>query len=89
VHGPISVDEMSFAKQIVAAGVGVGLLPIAGATLGIPRRTASPLVRLLPDYSAGGVGLHVVTPSVRFQSAAVTVLRDFLIEELVRFWKLL
>jgi DNA-binding transcriptional LysR family regulator len=87
VRGPISVDEMAFATQAVAAGMGIGLLPVAGTRLGVASRSAAALVRVLPEYSEGGAGLHVVTPSVRFQSAAVTALRDFLIEELVRVWK--
>ena len=87
VHGPVSVDEMAFAQQAVQKGMGFGLLPVAGVTLGAQRPEALPLVRLFPEYSAGGAGLHVVTPSVRFQSAAVTAFRDFLIEELVRVWK--
>jgi DNA-binding transcriptional LysR family regulator len=84
VRGPVNVDEMAFTQQAVAQGMGIGLLPMAGLKL---RESTSPLVRLLPEYSAGGAGLHVVTPSVRFQSAAVTAFRDFLIEELVRVWK--
>lgn len=89
VRGPVSVDEMAFATQAVAAGMGIGLLPVAGTRLGVVGRSAAALVRVLPEYSGGGAGLHVVTPSVRFQSAAVTALRDFLIEELVRVWKAL
>src|SRR5450432_458779 len=87
VHGPVNVDEMAFAQQAVAQGMGVGLLPMAGVKLGTLRPSATPMVRILPEYSRGGAGLHVVTPSVRFQSAAVTAFRDFLIEELVRVWK--
>ncbi|HTA88873.1 MAG TPA: LysR substrate-binding domain-containing protein [Polyangiaceae bacterium] len=87
VRGPLSVDEMAFAQQAVAQGMGIGLLPVAGATLGARRLGSPSLIRILPEYSAGGAGLHVVSPPVRFQSAAVTVFRDFLIEELVRVWK--
>jgi DNA-binding transcriptional LysR family regulator len=83
VHGPLNVDELDFALQAVTLGMGIGLLPLAGTRL---RKTGLPLVRILPEYSAGGVGLHVVSPSVRFQSAAVTAFRDFLIEELLQVW---
>jgi DNA-binding transcriptional LysR family regulator len=87
VHGPMSVDELGFAQQAVVAGMGIGLLPIAGVRLSAKCHTAPNLVRILPEYAAGAAGLHVVTPSVRFQSAAVTAFRDFLIEELLRVWK--
>jgi DNA-binding transcriptional LysR family regulator len=87
VHGPLSVDEISFAQQAVAQGMGIGLFPVVGTTFSAVRRGAPQVQRILPEYSAGGAGLHVVSPPVRFQSAAVTAFRDFLIEELVRFWK--
>src|SRR5450432_373236 len=88
VRGPVNVvDEMAFAQQAVVVGLGIGLLPLVGTRLRAPGRDALPVVRILPEYSAGGAGLHVVTPSVRFQSAAVTAFRDFLIAELVRVWK--
>ena len=87
VHGPISVDEMGFAQEAVAFGMGIGLLPVAGVRLGAERRAAPALSRILPEYSQSGAGLHVVTPSVRFQSAAVMAFRDFLIEALARVWK--
>ncbi|HEX3777373.1 MAG TPA: LysR family transcriptional regulator [Polyangiaceae bacterium] len=86
VRGPISVDEMAFAQQAVSKGMGIGLLPMAGVKLGLQRKEAPPLVRILPEYSTGGAGLYVVSPSVRFQSAAVTALREFIIEELLRVW---
>jgi DNA-binding transcriptional LysR family regulator len=87
VRGPLSVDEIGFAQQAVGQGLGIGLLPIAGATLVAAQRSAPSLVRILPEYAGGGAGLHVVSPPVRFQSAAVTAFRDFLIEELIRIWK--
>ncbi len=87
VRGPLSVDEMAFAQQAVAQGMGIGLLPVAGATLGAKRLRSPALIRILSEYSAGGAGLHVVSPPVRFQSAAVTAFRDFLIQELLRVWK--
>jgi DNA-binding transcriptional LysR family regulator len=87
VRGPLSADEMAFIQQAVAQGMGIGLLPMAGVKLSRLREYTPPLERLLPEYSKTGAGLNVVTPSVRFQSAAVTVFRDFIIEELSRFWK--
>jgi DNA-binding transcriptional LysR family regulator len=43
-------------------------------------------VRLLPEYTVGGSGLHVVSPSTRFQSASVAAFREFLIAELTALW---
>ena len=86
VRGPLNVDEMGFIVQAVSAGLGIGLLPMAGIRLGVERSGPPPL-RILPEYSGGSAGLYVVTPSVRFQPASVTALRDFLIEELGKLWR--
>src|SRR5450432_2813734 len=87
VRGPLSVDEMSFAQQAVAAGLGIGLLPTMGVKLRAPSRDYPTPVRILPEYSqGGGAGLFVVTPSLRFQPASVMAFRDFLIEELGLLW---
>jgi len=86
VRGPLNVDEMSFAIQAVSSGLGIGLLPSAGIRLGSARAEPMP-IRILPEYSGGGAGLYVVTPSLRFQPASVTALRDFLIQELGKVWK--
>jgi len=86
VRGPLSVDEMSFAQLAVAAGLGIGLLPTMAVKLRAPSRDYPTPVRILPEYSLGGAGLFVVTPSLRFQPAAVTAFRDFLIQELSLFW---
>jgi DNA-binding transcriptional LysR family regulator len=86
VHGPLSVDEMSFAQQAVAGGIGIGLLPIAGIRLVAARRMQTTLVRLLPEYSSGGADLNVVSPPTRFQAASVTAFRQFLIDELTEVW---
>ncbi len=89
VRGPLSVDEMEFAQHAVAQGMGIGLLPLAGVSLGAQRKAGPPIIRVLPEYSADAAGLHVVSPSVRFQSAAVNAFREFLIAELIRVWKAL
>jgi DNA-binding transcriptional LysR family regulator len=86
VRGPLSVDEMGFAVQAVAAGLGIGLLPNAATRITFERGRPAP-VRLLPEYSGGSGGLYVVTPSARFQPASVTALRDFLIDELSKLWQ--
>jgi DNA-binding transcriptional LysR family regulator len=86
VHGPVSVDDMSFAVQAVSAGLGIGLLPVMGVKLGTARRAMPTPVRILPEYASGGADLSVVTPSARFQPASVVAFRQFLIEELTALW---
>jgi len=86
VRGPLNADEIGLVQQAVAAGVGIGLLPVVGVRL-VATRGALPMpVRVLPEYSLGGAGLHVVSPSARFPSAAVKAFRDFLVAELTQFW---
>ncbi len=86
VHGPVSVDEMSFAQQAIAAGLGIGLLPGIGVRMAALRKAMPTPVRLLPEYESTGADLHVVSPPTRFQPASVTVFRQFLIDELTRIW---
>lgn len=85
VRGSINSDEMGFVQQAVAAGAGIGLLPRVGIRLGNKTRQAE-FVHLLPEFSQGGGDLNVVTPSVRFLPASVTVFRDFLVNELTQLW---
>ncbi|MEO6603512.1 MAG: LysR family transcriptional regulator [Polyangiaceae bacterium] len=86
VHGPISSDEMGFVQQAVAAGAGVGLLPRIAVRLAAMGSAQAGNVQLLPEYSLGGGDLSVVTPSMRFLPASVTVFRDFLVAELTQLW---
>jgi DNA-binding transcriptional LysR family regulator len=87
VHGPVSVDEMSFAQRAVAAGLGIALLPIMGVRMTSARRMVPAPVRVLPEYASAGADLNVVAPSARFQPASVTAFRQFLIDELSSLWK--
>lgn len=86
VRGPITCDEMGFVHQAVAAGVGIGLVPRIAVRLAAKGSAQAQTVQLLPEYSVAGGDLSVVTPSTRFQPAAVTALRDFLVVELTRLW---
>ena len=87
VHGPVSVDEMSFAQRAVASGIGIGLLPTIGVRMTTARRTIPAPVRVLPEYASAGADLNVVAPSTRFQPASVTAFRQFLVDELSALWK--
>jgi DNA-binding transcriptional LysR family regulator len=86
VRGPLNVDELSFVQQAVTAGVGIALLPMIAVRLAAARGPLPLPVRVLPEYSVGGSGLNVVSPSARFQSASVAAFRDFLVAELTAFW---
>jgi DNA-binding transcriptional LysR family regulator len=80
VQGPLSVNEMSFAGEAVARGVGIGLIPVLffrpGAT---PRRH---VVRVLPEYAVTGVDVNLVSPPTAYEPARVALFRDFLAEQL-------
>jgi DNA-binding transcriptional LysR family regulator len=79
VSGPISVDHLAFAARAVAAGVGLGLLPIA---LVSAFARIGPLEPVLRDYRLGGGALFVVLPTAAFVPARVGLLRDFLVARL-------
>jgi DNA-binding transcriptional LysR family regulator len=86
VRGPLNTDEMSFLQQAVTAGMGIALLPNVGVRLAAASGVVPLPVRLLPEYSAGGGSLNVVSPSARLPSAAVVAFRDFLVAELTALW---
>jgi DNA-binding transcriptional LysR family regulator len=81
VRGAFTTDDMAFAKQLVFAGAGVGLLPLApGAP--VPRKSLA--VRVLPRYVVRAPELYVVQPSARRPPLRVTLLRDFLVAAYAR-----
>jgi DNA-binding transcriptional LysR family regulator len=77
VRGPVSTDDLSSARGLIASGLGIGLLPIFLEKCGGrgPR-----LERVLPEYSLKGGGVHLVMPSARYVPARVRLLNDFLAE---------
>jgi DNA-binding transcriptional LysR family regulator len=85
VRGPLIVQEMSFAADAVAAGVGVGLVPEAyfgWAARGGLRAAHRDLVRVLPEHRAMGTELGLVSPPTAYEPRRVALLRDFLAEQL-------
>lgn len=78
VSGPVSADEIGFARRAVAAGLGIGLLPtlVADAALGLEP--------LMPQYGSPPTGVYLVMPSRQFVPARVLALRDFMVAELGR-----
>jgi DNA-binding transcriptional LysR family regulator len=77
VSGSLVVDNFGFLRRCVAAGVGLGLLPV-----GDLGGQSDDLVRVLPAYGVRGGAVHVVWPSSRYLPARVAAFREFLVEEL-------
>jgi DNA-binding transcriptional LysR family regulator len=82
VRGRLSVDEMSFAGDAIAAGAGIGLIP-AMIFAPFPRRHVRrrEVVRVLPEYGQTGGELHLVSPPTGYEPARVGALRDFIAAE--------
>jgi DNA-binding transcriptional LysR family regulator len=77
VGGRITVDELSFVREVVLAGAGIGLLPRFLADTA-PRE----LVRILPRFVMAGTPLSVVSPPVRYEAACVALFREWIVKEL-------
>jgi DNA-binding transcriptional LysR family regulator len=77
VRGPVSTDDLSTGRALIAAGLGIGLLPIFLEKCGNkgPR-----FERVLPEYALKGGGVHLVMPAARYVPARVRLLNDFLAE---------
>jgi len=83
MRGRVNADEMLFVRQAVAAGMGIGMLPVFAKPEACPKRVElDPLERVLPDLALRGGALHVVTPTGAKRPRRVTLLRDFLVERL-------
>lgn len=81
-RGVLVVDSMTFVGLAVAAGLGIGLVPVVAAVgehFGEQRRS---LVRVLPEYAQPGAALSLVWPASPFVPRRVTLLRDHLVERL-------
>lgn len=76
VRGPVSTDDLTTHRALIATHLGIGLLPIFLEKCGAP----SPFVRVLPDYALKGGGVHLVMPSARYVPKRVRLLSDFLAE---------
>jgi DNA-binding transcriptional LysR family regulator len=82
VTGHMNADELLFVRQALAAGLGIGLLPILVESACSEKKKVDPLRRVLPEYAVRGVDLAVVTPSGPKRPRRVTLLRDFLVEQM-------
>jgi DNA-binding transcriptional LysR family regulator len=82
VSGHVNADEVLFVRTAIAAGLGIGLLPILVESACAEKKKTDPLRRVLPDYAVRGADLAIVTPSGPKRPRRVTLLRDFLVEQL-------
>jgi DNA-binding transcriptional LysR family regulator len=76
IHGRLELDEILFVRDAVAAGIGIGIIPIF-------LRHAR-LVRVLPGYVISAAPVFIVTPTPKFAPERVVRLREFLIDQLGR-----
>jgi DNA-binding transcriptional LysR family regulator len=83
VKGRVNADEMLFVRQAIGVGLGIGLLPAIVVASCARVSTLDPVERVLPEYSmGGGAEVTVVTPSGPKRPRRVTLLRDFLVQQL-------
>jgi len=85
ISGPIIVDEVGFAADVISTGLGIGLLPDAyfgWIKKGQRHASGGDLVRVLPDHGIVGSELSLVSPPTAYEPTRVKVLRDFLTEKL-------
>lgn len=79
VKGPVSADDLSFARALIHSGLGIGMLPVF-----LDHCSGKPtLERVLPDWKVKGGGVHLVMPASRYVPTRVRLLHDFLVENFV------
>jgi DNA-binding transcriptional LysR family regulator len=75
----IVADDLSFVREALRAGAGMGLLP---SFLARDDLASGTLVRVLPRYAAPQAGLYLVHPAARHVPSRVIAFRDFVVERL-------
>ncbi|UJR82407.1 LysR family transcriptional regulator [Sandaracinus amylolyticus] len=76
VRGRVACDDLRFARDLVIAGAGIGVLAIAP---GAREPADARLVRVLPDHELRAPALYLVTTSAKRVPTRVAVVRDFLV----------
>ncbi len=79
VAGSLVADDMSFCRNAVEAGAGIGLLPLQGLE---PSLAAKRLETVLPAWTSRGASLHIVLPTAQYVPSRVALLRDYLVAAL-------
>jgi DNA-binding transcriptional LysR family regulator len=75
-------DSMGFLSQAVAAGLGIGLVPLERALSDTYGRDPPTLVRVLPDFVHRGTALSLLWPASPFVPRRVVLFRDHLTKRL-------
>jgi DNA-binding transcriptional LysR family regulator len=70
---------MTFVLRAVAAGLGLGMLPLFFQSSCAER---DKIVRVLPDHAIDGGSIYVVAPTMRHEPARVALFREFLVTSL-------
>lgn len=77
--GAIVCDDMSFVREAVRAGGGIGVLP---GFLAAPLLATGELVRVLPRWSLSSGDVWIVCPSSKNVARKVAAFREFVVESL-------
>lgn len=75
----IATNELSFVREVLQGGGGVGFLPTFLAHDALADGT---LVRVVPKYALATGTLYFVHPQMQHVPAKITAFRDFLVEQL-------
>lgn len=76
VRGRLAADDLRFVRDLVLAGAGIGVLPIAP---GAREPDDARLVRVLPQFTLRAPTLFVVVPSAKRLASRVALVRQFLV----------
>ncbi len=81
-HPVVVVDSMGFLSHAVAAGLGIGLVPLERALADTYGRDPPTLVRVLPDFVFRGAALSLLWPASPFIPRRVVLFREHLSKRL-------